>query len=68
MKLGKLWERKGRGWYVNIDGKQVRLAQTRESAETKYLALKANADLQQTLYGSKHPTLESVLLLSLIHI
>ena len=39
MKFPKPWFRKGRGWFVTLDGKQIKLGTKREAAFAEYRQL-----------------------------
>lgn len=53
----KPWFRKGRGWFVTIDGKQVNLGIDKESAYKKFHEIMASPAL---LSSSKHPLLSVI--------
>jgi len=46
VKLPGIWERKGRGWFVEFNGKQVKLGNDKAEAEKKYTAMLRERGLQ----------------------
>jgi integrase len=61
-KVPKPWERKGRGWYVTIDGEQIPLGRDEEEAQEEYrkvLALAQTESLEDR--GPLYPLIERFL-------
>jgi integrase len=58
-KVPQPWERKGRGWYVTIGGKQVPLGGTEEEAQKEYLNVLALAQAESLSdQGPLYPLVE----------